>query len=110
MNLYEILVPTVKPDRLPGRRRFFALRHHRRWDEKVRGIAGGLTVYRPAVGQWVSPQGDLFYERMIPVRVACSEADIERIADLTAAHYRQRAVLYYLVSDRVVIKHYGAEA
>lgn len=84
----------------------FRLRFHRVWDQKVRAIAGGLTVLHPARGQWLAPDGTLFVERMIPVRVACTEAQIQEIADLTASHYAQRAVMYYLVSDRAVIRHY----
>jgi hypothetical protein len=98
--LWEILVPTVmngKPIRL---------RFHRIWDDKVRAIAKGLTILTPAVGQWVSPTGELFVERMIPVRIACSEAQIDAIANLTAGYYKQEAVMYYRISDFVVIKHY----
>lgn len=99
--LYEILVPTVREDGKPIRERF-----HRVWDRKVREISGGLTILTPTKGQWVSPDGELFVERMIPVRVMCTEGDIEKIADLTAAYYAQKAVMYYRISDLVRIKHY----
>ena len=73
--LWEILVPTVRrKDGKPIRTRY-----HRVWDGKVRAIAGGLTILQPAKGQWVSPSGELFSERMIPVRVACSEEQIDKI-------------------------------
>ncbi len=100
-KLWEILVPTVRNNGRPFRTRF-----HRVWDAKVRAISGGLTICVPAKGQWVSPDGVLFAERMIPVRIACTEQQIEQIADLTANYYDQNAVLYWLVSERVVIKHY----
>lgn len=102
-KLYEILVPTIRPDRPE---RFFTTRYHRIWDGKVRDIAGGLTIIRPVKGQWVSQQGELFSERMIPVRIACTRDQIEEIADLTAKHYQQLAVMFYQVSQDVVIKHY----
>lgn len=102
MNLYEILVPTVRNDGRPFRTRF-----HRVWDAKVRAITGGLTILAPAKGQWVSPQGQLFSERMIPVRIACTAEQIEKIADMTAAYYDQLAILFYKISDEVRIKHYG---
>jgi hypothetical protein len=105
MKLWEILVPTVSNAGKP-----FRLKYHRVWDAKVRAITGGLTVCPVARGQWVSPDNELFLERMIPVRVACGEADIERIADMTAAYYGQLAVMYYLVSEKVVVKHYGSVA
>ena len=99
--LWEILVPTVRNDGRPIRTRY-----HRVWDGKVRAITGGLTVLAPARGQWVSPAGELFVERMIPVRIACTESQIGAIADMTAGYYEQLAVMYYRVSDRVVVKHY----
>lgn len=51
--------------------------------------------------------GALYVERMIPVRIKCSENQINAIADLTAKKYSQLAVMYYLVSEKVVIKHYS---
>lgn len=101
MNLWEILVPTVRNDGRPIRTRF-----HRVWDDKVRSIAGGLTILHPTKkGYWTAPGGLLFHERMIPVRIMCSESAMERIADMTAEYYDQYAVMYYRVSDYVVIKH-----
>lgn len=101
MELWEILVPTVRNDGKP-----FRLRYHRVWDAKVREITGGLTILQPAKGQWVCPEGNLFQERMIPVRVACSADQMARISDFTAEYYDQQAIMYYRVSDRVVIQHY----
>lgn len=75
------------------------------WDARVRAITGGLTVLPPGKGQWVSPTGQLFAERMIPVRIACTEDQIHAIAKMTAAFYEQEAVIYYLVSSRVFIHH-----
>jgi hypothetical protein len=100
MNLWEILVPTTRrSDGKPYRTRF-----HRVWDAKVRAVSNGLTILTPAKGQWVSPKGDLFNERMIPVRIACTDAQIEEIAQLTMEYYDQLAVMYYRVSDDVRIK------
>jgi hypothetical protein len=103
--LWEILVPTVRNDGRPIR-----TRQHRVWDARVRGIAGGLTILTPARGQWVSPGGELFAERMIPVRIMATAEQIEVIADETARFYSQMAVMYYRVSDNVRIKHYGEPA
>jgi hypothetical protein len=104
IQLWEILVPTVRKD--GG---FYTTRFHRVWDGKVREISGGLTVLHPTKGQWVSPSGELCIERMIPVRIACTEQQIEMISDITASYYQQEAVLYYRVSDKVVIKHYRSK-
>jgi hypothetical protein len=102
LTLWEILVPVADNN---GRR--FTVRHHREWDRNVEKVAGGLTVLKAAKkGVWVSPNGKRFMDQMIPVRVACSKRQIENIAALTAAHYKQKAVMFYLLSSRVFIKHY----
>lgn len=101
MQLWQILVPTVRNCGRP-----FRLRHHRVWDKWVRDISGGLTVFQPVKGTWVAPDGSLFTERMIPVLVACTREQIERVADFTAKHYQQLAVAFWKVSDEFVIKNY----
>lgn len=100
-SLWEILVPTVRNDGRPYRTRY-----HRIWDAKVREITGGLTILAPAKGQWVSPDGELFAERMIPVRIAATAEQMKAICDMTAKYYEQRAVMYYQVSGLVHIIHY----
>jgi len=101
LDLYEILVPTIRNDGRPIKTRF-----HRVWDKKIREIANGLTILTPAKGQWVDAEGNLFSERMIPVRIACTASQMEHIADLTAKHYEQKAVMFYRVSSYVKIKEY----
>ena len=102
-QLWEILVPCVRNNGNPIRTRC-----HRVWDAKVREITGGLTILPPTKGQWVAPNGELFAERMIPVRIVANESEIDEIADMTAAFYEQLAVMFYRVSDDVRIKHYDA--
>lgn len=102
MCLWEILVPTIRNDGRPIRTRF-----HRVWDEKVRTIAGGLTIFHPVKGQWIAECGTMFKERMIPVRIACDESQMLAIADFTAKYYEQLAVMFYKVSDDVRIVRYG---
>jgi len=80
-NLYEILVPCQWNDGTPVR-----MRHHKAWDEKVRAVSGGLTIYQPAKGQW-EHEGELFAERMIPVRVLASPEDMAKIVYITMVHY-----------------------
>jgi len=98
--LWEILVPTVRNDGKP-----FRTRYHRVWDQKVRAISGGITIMPVAKGQWVSPDGALFQERMIPVRIVATRAQIEAIVDITLRYYDQLAVLAYKVSDEVILRH-----
>lgn len=98
--LWEILVPTVRNDGKPYRTRY-----HRVWDQKIRQISGGLTILPVAKGQWVAPDGKLFTERMIPVRIVATRDQIEQIVDLTMKYYDQLAVLAYKISDEVILKH-----
>lgn len=101
MLLYEILVPTIRLGRPVH------TRHHRVWDQRIREIAGGLTILTPTRGQWLTHDGTLLVERMIPVRIACTRKQMEKIADLTAEHYCQKAIMFYRISDEVEIKHYA---
>lgn len=98
---WEILVPKNFPD---GNK--IEVSHHNEWDTMVRGISSGLTIFRAAKGQWVSPDNKLFIEEMIPVRIACTFSQIEIIADITAGHYKQEAIMYYLISEDVYIQQY----
>jgi hypothetical protein len=97
LELYEILVPTIMHDK-PVR-----LRYHKVWDAMVRAIASGLTILTPVKGQWVSPSGTTFHERMIPVRIACTQEDMVKVANLTLKYYQQEAVMFYQVSDNVFV-------
>lgn len=121
--MWEILVPTEKRVKTPApedcgdpedyaemlelwhRKNSYTTRFHRTWDKRVRDITGGLTVLQPAKGQWISPTGELYQERMIPVRIAATRTQIDQIIDMTLAHYDQLAVLCYKVSDLVIIRH-----
>lgn len=97
--MWEILVPTVRPN--TDGKRFFTTRYHRVWDEKVRAIAGGLTILTPAKGTWTSDTGIIFRERMIPVRIIAKSHEIEMIIRMTAEYYSQEVVLCYMVSNDV---------
>lgn len=101
--LYEILVPTTIERN--GRVVPIKTRYHRVWDAKVREIAKGLTILQPAKGEWISPDDELFTERMIPVRVYCTEFDMEKIIQLTIEYYAQKAVMAYKISDSVLLRH-----
>jgi hypothetical protein len=100
--MWEILVPTERRAD-PGK--FYTTRYHRVWDANVRAITGGLTILTPAKGQWVSPDGVLFLERMIPVRIVGTREQIEIIIDMTMEYYDQLAIMCYKVSDEVILKY-----
>jgi hypothetical protein len=97
-QLWEILIPTVRPDGRPIRTRF-----HKVWDEKIRAISGGLTIMPVAKGQWVH-QDQLFDERMIPVRIIATRIQMDKIIELTMTYYNQLAVLAYKISNEVILK------
>jgi len=99
-RLWEILVPKSSNS---GQE--YPLSYHQEWDAHVRGIAGGLTIFKKSRGQWISPEGQLFDEEMIPVRIFCSRHNLDRILALTLEHYDQKAVMAYEVSERVIIKY-----
>lgn len=98
--LWELLVPCVSNEGKPYRARF-----HRVWDKKVRDISGGLTIMPPVKGHWVSPDdGQLFSERMIPVRILATREQMDKIVDMTMKYYDQLAVLAYKISDEVILR------
>lgn len=97
MEMWRILVPANDGD---GRR--YHIDIHRAWDSMVRDITKGLTIHKTTKGQWVSPDGELFAEPMIPVDLFCTRRQILQIAQLTKTYYKQRAVLAYKISDEVI--------
>lgn len=109
MNLYEILVPTrMHKQTVNGiidwtSDKPIKTRHHKKWDEFVQKISGGLTLLKPASGKWVDKSSKLYEEKVIPVRIACTQEQIEQIVKFTLRHYRQKAVMYYKVSSDVFI-------
>ena len=103
MELWEILVPTVRNDGKP-----FRTRYHKVWDKKVEAISGGLTILMPGKGTWVN-EGQTHRERMIPVRIMCTREQIEKIIDITLEYYDQIAVMAYRVSEEIILKHRTAK-
>jgi len=97
--MWEILVPASSPE-MP-----FTMKHHKEWDEYVKAVAGGITINRTAKGEWISPDGTLFKDRIIPVRIMCTEAEIEKIIEFTISHYTQEAVLAYEISNHVKLRY-----
>jgi hypothetical protein len=95
IRLWEIFVPCSSKNKK------FTYEHHKAWDVKVQNMVSGLTLLRPHKGKWMSPTGETFDERMIPVRIACTNKLIKQIAEMTAEHYDQECVMYYLISPEV---------
>lgn len=97
-QLWEVLVPAADNG---GNE--FPVDHHQTWDESVREITGGLTIMRSAKGQWEDSSGNLYAEKVIPVRVACDEEKIKNIMEMTLRHYGQLAVMAYRISEHALI-------
>ena len=99
-KLWEVLVP-----RYSNSKKEYPIKYHRVWDVKVRKIAGGITIFMPAKGQWISPKRNIFSEEMIPVRIYCGEKEINKIISLTLKYYNQEAIFAYEISSNVKIKY-----
>lgn len=97
--MWEILVPRVRNNGKP-----YTTRHHREWDKQVIRITGGLTVLRTTtVGYWVS-ENETYKDSMIPVRIACTDIQMDEILDRTLVHYSdQNAIMAYVISNEVII-------
>lgn len=107
-KLWEILVPVFEIIDPVGEKYNveWSVEYHHEWDQYVREIAGGLTINKRARGIWTSPEtGKIFQEKMIPVRIFCTLEKIEEIADFTIKHYKQKAIMFYLISDTIFIKY-----
>ena len=99
-ELWEVLVPASNNNDLK-----FTYAHHKEWDAYVKKLTGGVTIMKVAKGQWVSPTGKLYLDRMIPCRIVCTEEQISEIIDFTIDHYKQEAVLAYRISTNVILRH-----
>jgi hypothetical protein len=100
-KVWEIYVPTIRKNGKPIRTRF-----HRVWDKKVMSVSGGLSIHRPSVGNWISPDGKIYNEKMIPVRIVATNEEILKIIDITLEHYEdEEAVLCYRISEEVIMKY-----
>ncbi len=98
LHLYEILVPGYDNDG-----HYIPVSKHQEWDEKVITIAGGLTLQPPLKGGWKDLDNKTVRERMIPVRIACSARQMDRIAYMTKDFYQQASILAWEVSSVVAL-------
>lgn len=98
-TLWEILVPKYSND---GTK--YELSYHQKWDEYVRSISGGLTIFNTAKGHWLNPDNQPFIEPMIPVRIYCDKPSIDKIVEYAMQHYDQQAILAYEISTNVIMK------
>ncbi len=97
--MWEILVPAS------NRKDKFSYDHHKAWDAFVNQFSNGMTVLRGAKGEWQAPDGTICNDRMIPIRIICTEEEIRKIIRFTIEHYNQEAVLAYQLSDNIILEH-----
>jgi len=95
--MWEIFVPASNNDME------FSYEHHKMFDEFVKQKAGGITILRGAKGEWISPEGDLYKDRIIPCRICCTRDDMDCIMRFALNHYNQKAIMAYKLSDQVLI-------
>jgi hypothetical protein len=81
------------------------MKHHKEWDAFVKKLVGGVTILKISKGEWISPSGQLYAEKMIPCRIMCTEEQIDKIVDFTIIHYKQEAVAWYKITDEVFLRH-----
>jgi hypothetical protein len=98
ISMWQILVPAFWRD---GEE--IDVSTHRTWDRKVRTITGGLTINRSAKGHWVSPDGDVVVEKVIPVNFSATEEQKNKIMAMTCLFYDQDAVMCYKIGTDVIV-------
>jgi hypothetical protein len=98
LSLWQILVPAFWRD---GEE--VDVSTHRVWDKRVRSITGGLTINKSAKGHWVSPDGEIVVEKVIPVNFSATEDQKNKIMAMTCLFYDQDAVMCYKIGTDVVI-------
>jgi len=95
--LWEVLVPCESNYGFT-----FSLDYHKGWDAKVKALTGGLTIMKKARGEWVSNFGQTFIDEVIPVRIACNRATLNKILAMTKDYYEQEAIFAFKVSEEVI--------
>lgn len=101
LKLWEILVPSHMNN---GKK--IEIEHHKKWDAFVQALTKGLTIQKTSKGIWLNQSEIKYEEKMIPVKIACTKKQIKEISDFTAEHYKQEAIMFYLISEDVQIVNY----
>ena len=97
-SLWEILIPAHD-----NKGKDFSIEHHQEWDKVAKKLSGGLTILKTGKGIWISPEGRTFHDKMTPIRVYCTEKQIDELIKFTIKHYKQKAVMAYEISNKVKI-------
>jgi len=98
-KLWEILIPIADNDGIK-----FAPEIHRDWDNRVRAISGGLTIFKPATGEWINGNGAVMRDKLIPVAFMATDEQARAISAMSKLTYRQEAMMLYVLSETVIIE------
>lgn len=70
----------------------FTTKHHRIFYKFILNLSKGYSVLNELEGVWQNEKGTIYQEKMIPVRIACTDEQIKEIAEFAKAHYEQEAI------------------
>lgn len=86
MNLYEILIPVANND---GKE--FPEKYRQAFIDFIGILVGGVTVYPVVDGQWYEGE-NRYAEKMIPVRINCTDKEIDAIAWEAKKTFEQKKI------------------
>lgn len=92
-KLWEMLIPE----------KYLKSKQFNLWQQLIHEISGGITILSTAKGTWISPNGELLNDAMIPVRFIATETEAQTIAELSLVYFEQQAIMYYKISDQPLI-------
>lgn len=70
----------------------FTAKHHRIFYKFILNLSKGYSVLSELEGVWQNEKGTIYQEKMIPVRIACTDEQIKEIAEFAKTHYEQEAI------------------
>ena len=98
VEMWCVLVPLNNNDG-----EVFPIEKHHEWDKFIADNCGGLTLLPSLVGKF-GVDKDIIEDKVKPVMVACTRAQIIGVLDYTRRFYDQKGVLAYKISDDVLIR------
>ena len=105
-SMWRIMVPEAD-----NKGRNFTPEYHKAWEDAVLAVSGGWTTHATARGAWTVPEdSSVQVEKMRPVDILCTKAQIDSVAAMTVRHYEQKEVLVWKVADERDVIPYHPEA
>lgn len=89
MRVYEIALPATLPDGSPCEGKHFA------FQSLCLQEAGGYTIRPDGDGAWYNPQdGQTYYDRMRPYRIACEQLVMSRLLDAAFHIWQEEKAIF----------------